>query len=107
MFETIAAVSTPRGKGGIAVIRVSGDGAAEIAARVFSADLTAKPPRTAVYGRIFAPLPDGTREVVDDGVAVLWRGPNSYTGEDVLEISCHGGVLVTQAVLEAVLISML
>lgn len=103
MFETIAAVSTPRGKGGIAVIRVSGDGAAEIAARVFSADLTAKPPRTAVYGRIYAPLPDGGREVVDDGVAVLWRGPNSYTGEDVLEISCHGGVLVTQAVLEAVL----
>ncbi|MBE6575877.1 MAG: tRNA uridine-5-carboxymethylaminomethyl(34) synthesis GTPase MnmE [Ruminococcaceae bacterium] len=103
MFETIAAVSTPRGKGGIAVIRVSGDGAAEIAARVFSADLTAKPPRTAVYGKIYAPLPDGGREVVDDGVAVLWRGPNSYTGEDVLEISCHGGVLVTQAVLEAVL----
>ena len=103
MFETIAAVSTPRGKGGIAVIRVSGDGAAEIAARVFSADLTAKPPRTAVYGKIYAPLPDGGCEVVDDGVAVLWRGPNSYTGEDVLEISCHGGVLVTQAVLEAVL----
>ena len=103
MFETIAAVSTPRGKGGIAVIRVSGDGAADIAARVFSADLTAKPPRTAVYGQIFAPLPDGGREVVDDGVAVLWRGPRSYTGEDVLEISCHGGVLVTQAVLEAVL----
>ena len=103
MFETIAAVSTPRGKGGIAVIRVSGDGAAEIAAGVFSADLTAKPPRTAVYGNIYAPLPDGGREVVDDGVAVLWRGPNSYTGEDVLEISCHGGVLVTQAVLEAVL----
>ncbi len=103
MFETIAAVSTPRGKGGIAVIRVSGDGAAEIARCVFSADLTAKPPRTAVYGRIYAPLPDGGREVVDDGVAVLWRGPNSYTGEDVLEISCHGGVLVTQAVLEAVL----
>lgn len=103
MFETIAAVSTPRGKGGIAVIRVSGDGAAEIARCVFSADLTAKPPRTAVYGRIYAPLPDGGREVVDDGVAVLWRGPRSYTGEDVLEISCHGGVLVTQAVLEAVL----
>ena len=103
MFETIAAVSPPRGKGGIAVIRVSGDAAADIARRVFSVDLTEKQPRTAVYGKIYAPLPDGGREVVDDGVAVLWRGPNSYTGEDVLEISCHGGVLVTQAVLEAVL----
>ncbi len=103
MFETIAAISTPRGKGGIAVVRVSGAEAADIARRVFSADLTARPPRTAVYGRIYAPLPDGGREEVDDGVAVLWRGPNSYTGEDVLELSCHGGVLVTQAVLEAVL----
>lgn len=103
MFETIAAISTPRGKGGIAVIRVSGAGVRDIAKRVFSGDLEAKPPRTAVYGRIFAPLPDGGREEVDDGVAVLWRGPNSYTGEDVLELSCHGGVLVTQAVLEAVL----
>ncbi len=103
MFETIAAVSTPRGKGGIAVIRVSGDGAAEIARAVFSGNLTDKPPRTAVYGRIFAPLPNGGREEVDDGVAVFWRAPNSYTGEDTLELSCHGGVLVTQAVLEAVL----
>ncbi len=103
MFETIAAVSTPRGKGGIAVIRVSGDGAGEIARTVFSADLTQKPPRTAVYGRIYAPTPDGGREEVDDGVAVFWRAPNSYTGEDTLELSCHGGVLVTQAVLEAVL----
>lgn len=103
MVETIAAISTPRGKGGIAVIRVSGAGAEEIAKRVFSADLTAKPPRMAVYGRIYAPLPDGGREEVDDGVALLWRGPHSYTGEDVLELSCHGGILVTQAVLEAVL----
>ena len=102
MTETIAAVSTPRGKGGIAVIRISGPDAAEIARQVFSADLTSKPPRTAIYGRIYAPLPNGGREEVDDGVAVLWRGPNSYTGEDVLELSCHGGVLVTQAVLEAV-----
>lgn len=103
MTDTIAAVSTPRGKGGIAVIRVSGAEAVDIAKRVFSADLALRPPRTAVYGRIFAPLPDGGREEVDDGVAVLWRGPHSYTGEDVLELSCHGGVLVTQAVLEAVL----
>ena len=103
MTETIAAVSTPRGKGGIAVIRVSGPDVTEIARRVFSADLAARPSRTAVYGRIYAPLPDGGREEVDDGVAILWREPNSYTGEDVLELSCHGGVLVTQAVLEAVL----
>ena len=103
MFDTIAAVSTPRGKGGIAVIRVSGPDAADIAARVFSVDLASRPARSAVYGQILAPLPDGGCEVVDDGVAVFWRGPSSFTGEDTLELSCHGGVLVTQAVLEAVL----
>ncbi|MBR6709642.1 MAG: tRNA uridine-5-carboxymethylaminomethyl(34) synthesis GTPase MnmE [Clostridia bacterium] len=103
MFDTIAAVSTPRGKGGIAVIRVSGPDVTAIAARVFSVDLNARPPRTAVHGQILAPLPDGGYEVVDDGVAVLWRAPASFTGEDTLELSCHGGILVTQAVLEAVL----
>lgn len=101
--DTIAAISTPRGKGGVALIRVSGPDAADIARAVFSADLAAKPPRTATWGHIYAPTPDGGREEVDDGVATLWRGPNSYTGEDTLELSCHGGVLVTQAVLEAVL----
>lgn len=103
MTDTIAAISTPRGKGGIAVIRVSGPAAEEIAERVFSPSLRSRAPRTAVWGRIYTPLPDGGREEVDDGVATFWRAPRSYTGEDTLELSCHGGVLVTGAVLEAVL----
>ena len=99
LFDTIAAVSTPRGKGGIAVIRISGKDAREILARVFR-PFSARPaelPRRACYGEI---LSDG--EVIDRGLAVFFAAPASFTGEDVVELSCHGGVLLTQAVLEAV-----
>ena len=100
-LSTIAAVSTPRGKGGVALIRISGEEAVTVAGRCFSpkcgktaADIA---PRTAVFGDI---LSDGMP--IDDGMLTIFRAPNSYTGEDVAEISCHGGVLVTNRVLEAV-----
>ena len=99
--STIAAVSTPRGKGGVALIRISGEEAAAVAGRCFFpkckkavADLT---PRCAYFGDIVA---DG--RVIDDGLCTYFRAPHSYTGEDMVEISCHGGVLVTARVLEAV-----
>ena len=103
-FDTIAAVSTPYGKGGVAVIRVSGDGAMDIAERVF-APLNGKAlsrctDRTAVYGLIRDPE-DG--QVLDDVLCTTFRGPHSFTGEDTVEIACHGGVLVTRNVLEACL----
>ncbi len=101
-FDTVAAVSTPYGKGGIAVIRISGEDAVAIAERVFSPvgakALSEHPARTAVYGTIHDPA---DTEVLDDGVALVFRAPCSFTGEDTVEISCHGGVLVTRRVLEA------
>ena len=100
-FDTIAAISTPRGKGGIAVIRISGDDALKIGDRVFSASLSNAPSRSAIYGHIYFPDADGNRTRVDDGIATVFRAPNSFTGEDTVEIACHGGVLVTETVLAA------
>lgn len=100
-LSTIAAVSSPRGKGGVALIRISGEEAVAVASRCFSpksgtcvSDIKS---RTAVFGDIV----DG-KTIVDDGVLTVFRAPASYTGEDIAEITCHGGVLVTQRVLEAV-----
>ncbi len=101
-FDTVAAVSTPYGKGGVAVIRLSGEEAVAMAARIFSPAggkaLDAYAVRTAVYGTVHDPH-DAT--VIDDGIAVVFRAPHSFTGEDTVEISCHGGILVTRRVLEA------
>ena len=103
-FDTVAAVSTPFGKGGVAVIRLSGDQAIAIVSRVFfpvgGKALTDYPYRTAVYGVICDP---DSGEVLDDGLCTLFKGPHSFTGEDTAEINCHGGVLVTRNVLEACL----
>ncbi len=101
-FDTIAAISTPPGKGGVALIRISGSEAIEVAAKVFlplgNKDVTALPSRQVVYGNM---LYQG--EKIDDGMLTLFHAPNSYTGENIAEISCHGGVLITQTVLLAVL----
>ena len=103
-FDTVAAVSTPFGKGGVAVIRLSGEEAVATVSRVFfpvgGKALTDYPYRTAVYGVIRDP---DSGEVLDDGLCTLFKGPHSFTGEDTAEINCHGGVLVTRNVLEACL----
>ena len=103
VFDTIAAVSTPRGKGGIAVIRISGEDAIAVADKVFkpkgSKKLSEIESNREVWGDIYGD--DGVS--IDDGMGVCFRAPKSFTGEDTVEISCHGGILVTQAVLEAVL----
>lgn len=107
LFDTIAAISTPRGKGGIAVIRISGSEAFSVAERIFvpknKKPVSSIAHATAVYGDILS----GTSEndIIDDGIATFFRAPNSFTGEDTVEISCHGGVLITQRVLEAALLS--
>lgn len=103
MFTTtIAAIATPYGRGGIAVIRISGDEAIAIADKVFKAKNKKTLAETQgfrmLYGDIYA---DG--KVIDDGIASLFRAPHSYTGEDTVEISCHGGILVTESVLTAIL----
>ena len=99
--SVIAAVSTPPGKGGVAIIRISGDGALEIADRVFKprskSPLKNAEPRVQIRGDIYY-----SGEIVDDGMATYFKAPASYTGEDTVEIACHGGVLVTSVVLEAI-----
>lgn len=109
VFDTIAAVSTPRGKGGIAVIRISGPDAVSIGDRVFKPKnkkaLSEVGQNRQVWGDIFAPDVDGAMINIDDGMGVVFRAPHSFTGEDTVEISCHGGVLITEAVLESVILS--
>src|SRR5690554_6430805 len=96
----IAAIATPVGEGGIAVIRVSGRGATEKVQNCFRGkDLTRQKSHTAHFGRNMRK----NGNVVDEVVVTLFRAPGSYTGEDTVEISCHGGVLITQLVLETVL----
>jgi tRNA modification GTPase len=96
----IAAIATPVGEGGIAVIRVSGKDAFEKVKSCFKGkDLTKADTHTVHFGKIIKK--DG--RVVDEVLATIFRSPKSYTGEDTVEISCHGGVLVTQAVLETIL----
>ena len=105
-LDTIAAVSTPYGKGGIAVLRISGSEAIEIADKIFKPKngkrLADTEVSKAVYGDIFDSR-NGERVQIDDGIAVCFRAPASFTGEDTVEISCHGGILVTSRVLSALL----
>lgn len=101
-MSTIAAISTPRAQGGISVIRISGENALEIAEKIFapvSTTLTATQMQgyTCAYGNII-----NSSETVDDGVLTVFRAPKSYTGEDVVEISCHGGIFVTDKVLQLI-----
>lgn len=102
-FDTIAAISTPHGKGGVALIRISGESALAVADRIFSVKLSECKPNTARYGKIYLPDASGERRVIDDGIATVFRAPCSFTGEDTVEICCHGGVLVTRTVLGACL----
>ena len=100
--KTIAAISTAQGEGGIGVIRISGSRSAEIADKVFrninSKKLADMRGYTAAFGKIVY-----NDEELDEAVALVFRAPHSYTGEDVVEISCHGGVYITKQVLRAVL----
>jgi tRNA modification GTPase len=99
--DTIVAIATPIGEGGIAVIRVSGRNALDIADRVFRGRTALKRARsqTAHYGYIV----DLGGAQVDEVVCTVYRSPHSYTTEDSVEISCHGGLFVTRKVLETVL----
>jgi len=100
--NTIAAISTPPGKGGVAIIRISGSDALDIASKVFrpasKKDFCDAVPRMQIRGDIYY-----GSDMIDDGMATYFKAPNSYTGEDTVEIACHGGALVTRTVLEATL----
>lgn len=99
---TIAAIATAQAAGGISVIRISGPEALPVCARVFSpknnADLTASPGYRAYFGTVHH-----NNTPLDEAVCLVFRAPHSYTGEDVAELSVHGGLYLTQQVLRAVL----
>ena len=98
--ETIAAISSPAGEGAIALIRVSGEEAVVVADRVYRGKQ--KPSAFASHVQNFGEVVDGDR-VVDQVMLSVHRAPHSFTGQDLVEISCHGGILVTARVLEACL----
>lgn len=98
---TIAAISTAQGQGGIGVIRISGEDAITIADKVFKGVSNKKLCELKGYQGAFGNIiKDG--EVIDEAVAMVYRSPKSYTGEDVVELSCHGGMFITKEVLRAV-----
>ncbi|MCB1136671.1 MAG: tRNA uridine-5-carboxymethylaminomethyl(34) synthesis GTPase MnmE [Chlamydiia bacterium] len=96
--ETIAALATPPGEGGIAVIRVTGDHAIAVVDRIFSSDVTRFATHTAHYGHIVGP--EGG--IVDSVLVLVMKGRRSFAGEDTVEIHCHGGSLISRRVLETV-----
>lgn len=102
MFDTIAAISTPRGEGGIGIVRISGDEALLILKKIFKTkskkDVFNLKTYTINYGHIY----DGNK-LVDEVLVSIMKAPTTYTKEDIVEINCHGGYVVTQKVLELVL----
>jgi tRNA modification GTPase len=108
--DTICAISTPSGVGGIAVIRVSGEAAFEICDKILS-----KPPKSPEGGlleqkantisirKLLAPFPSGRAGeglVVDEVLVSVFRAPHSFTGENTVEISCHGSLFIQQEILK-------
>lgn len=103
MEDTIAAVATPMGEGGIGIVRVSGPGAVSLVDRIFRSprgrSLRESKSWTLSYGWIV----DAEGEAIDEVIVSVMRGPRSYTAEDVVEINCHGGIVPLRGVLERVL----
>ena len=101
-MSTIAAISTAEAPGGIGIVRISGPEALEVAGRVFRAKNGTLAGCKGYTAKLGAAYSQGD-EKLDDVVALVFRGPKSYTGEDVVELSCHGGLYVTRCLLREVL----
>ena len=94
--DTIVAQATPPGRGGVGIIRVSGPKALDVAKALLNVELT---PRVATYTGFH----DANQEVIDQGIALYFKAPNSFTGEDVVEFQGHGGPIIMDMLLEAIL----
>jgi len=94
--DTIAAIATPPGRGGVGIVRISGPGSREIAEAMLG---RVPEPRRAE----FLPFRDPAGEILDEGIAIYFSAPNSFTGEDVLELQGHGGPVVLDRILQAAL----
>ena len=97
MFETIVALATPPMKSALAIIRVSGDDCFEVVSKCFSKDITKINERTILVGYI-EDKKKGQR--IDQVVLAIYKGPNSFTGENLVEIICHGSMLISQQILD-------
>ena len=96
---TICAISTAPGAGGIAVVRISGNDALALGSRVFSKPLDAIADRAVAFGR----FRDAEGTVLDEGLALILRGPGSYTGEDTVEFNIHGSQFIQREVMRALI----
>ncbi len=100
-FDTIAAISTPIGEGGISIVRMSGEDAIKIANKVFKgADLSKVPSHTIHYGHIIDP---DSGKTIDETLVSVMKAPKTFTREDIVEINCHGGIVVTNHILQLLL----
>lgn len=100
-FDTIAAISTPPGEGGISIIRISGDDAVEVAQRLYRGkNLTKVDTNTINYGHI---VDSQTGDDIDEVMVSVMRAPKTYTKENIVEINCHGGIVATNRILQLVL----
>lgn len=97
--DTIAALATPPGRGGVGIIRVSGPAAGAIAESLTEQNLE---PRFAHYGNFYQSVIDQEKSVIDTGIAIFFKKPNSFTGEDVLELQAHGGPVLLDCILKEV-----
>jgi len=100
MDDTIVALATPVGIGAIGVIRLSGANALHIAQSVFSKKILDKESHTLHFGRVISPSVQPSNEVIDEVVLSLFKEPHSYTGENVVELSCHGSPYIQQKIIE-------
>ena len=99
-MDTIVAVSTPLGRSGIGVVRLSGVNALKIGQKLVSDERFSPEQRRAILRRIYEPL---SRDVLDEAVLTFYKSPFSFTGEDVLEISCHGSPVLLRKIVDAAL----
>ena len=102
LFNTIAAISTPRGEGGIGIVRISGNHALEILGKIFKPKSKKNVEDLRNFSINYGHLYDG-ENLVDEVLVSIMKAPNTYTKEDIVEINCHGGFVITEKVLETVL----
>lgn len=95
--ETIAAIATPLGEGGIAIVRISGASALDVGAQIFTGPVKKYLTHTAHFGCVI----DKNRRKIDEALLLVMHGKRSYTGEDTVEIQCHGGTIAAKNVLQA------
>ncbi|MGL5054314.1 MAG: tRNA uridine-5-carboxymethylaminomethyl(34) synthesis GTPase MnmE [Fusobacteriaceae bacterium] len=102
MYDTIAAISTPRGEGGIGIVRISGQKSLEILSKIFKTKSGKSVEELKNFSINYGHIYNG-EELIDEVLVSILKGPKTYTREDIVEINCHGGFVITEKVLETVL----